>query len=159
MPLKGLKLYIILSEALRKCMGGACGTVRGEPKLGSSAQPSMAGRRSHTEQGVRYVRSRSFAALIDHEPVPENSLCCDSEQRHTQSACVSVCYGPTGRVCPLSRFSVLPRPCVQGAPTSSTSSTTACPTSSKILVASRTALQVDGTSRALSLSRGRALHN
>ena len=44
-------------------------------------------------------------------------------------------------------------PCAQGASTSSTSSTTACPTSSKTLVASRAALQVDGTSRALSLSR------
>ena len=27
-----------------------------------------------TEQGVSYLRSRSFAAILDHQPVPQNSL-------------------------------------------------------------------------------------
>jgi hypothetical protein len=38
----------------------------------------------HTEQAVSYDRSRSFAAILDHQPVPENSLRCD---RSKPSSC------------------------------------------------------------------------
>ena len=58
--------------------------------LGGSAQTPRARAAIHgwealqTEQAVSYNRSRSFVAILDHQPVPENSLGGD---RSTPSSC------------------------------------------------------------------------